>query len=1223
MLLLTPCFLLFCLSSLCAPPVLSPPSKVSEFKKRVSPAKDIQHKRAKDSENRGSWKARPEHLEALGSSIGSTGSLGAGLSDGLHNPSSGLMPPHHALGMPTFGMIPEPLGMDTSLAALGAVDDMDHPHGAHGPFTSTPASTPNRAMRRGNVGSSGSAASTPASAVAGKKTSLDWSDDEIRLFEEGLVLFGAPNWRQVAALVGSKSTSQVKQFSVKYFALHGPNAVPDVNPMRLEGLRAQYLPHQPSSAFNGSHSNSSSQSSAPGSSLKQSSRLKRSSPTSNHGSSQSTHLHHPAGNKLVTPKKASGLSSSSGVMATSGKSASPSMMLSASTSSGIGSPNGQIPAKGPGNKGVKSGANSSSSGRRSKADEQLILLKKNAGDEDEDICIEDEEIDIDGDDDDEGFMSGPSKIGNSSSSRSSARNSSRKYHREDYDDGAEDEVEDYDDEEDESTARYADEDGMSQRSGSSGIDLQRGHLIAGFTGGKHTFGKSPAVAAPSQQQQWRQKPPMLLDQSADFIREDSISNFSDADSSVAGMDLSMSTSSLYDHSPMHNANASSPPMAGNSGSNSGYAASAASIAQALKALGLEGEAWIEDVEIPPPKVLELAEDHVLELEMQANSEFFEGNAVKTPERYVRIRNHIVRTWAMNKMRYITKTSVRRGLRDCGDVNAIGRVHQFLELVGAINFGLEAPPSCRKQGQPEPLSVLMMNKAPLQQHIQQQQMARSAAAAGLLMSPPRLSASYASPNASPMQPGAPSYASVVVSGSNNALMSPSGIPNAQPQIASSSPGSRPSIRSQFDPSFEIVKNSATHALPTLIVSSNIMMVVDLHAQIHKRDGFGLIAGTYEADTNTVLLKHAIPYTGPQSAAASSLQAVTAWEKSVASWLENSIISKQASASGAPLEILGYYTTHKLNGALSVTQFTHYRNVFCKGASKNRPFVGIFAVPFERTVDTTLFHAVMYPVAGTIVSSSQGSSQATTVQAGAPQPPGAPQKTLCLLKRHVYCERKLPQEQFAQIFSAYADNDVALNMGERDERDPHRTILDRCLVSLSSAVFVSERDKNALWEHMRVLASEGVSPKLLAMLSTKEAVWSFKEPSLSSGIPPVVNNMGIVPPFPSQGMGFMGSPSPMQQPPQQTMNNASVQLGFGAHPNVSSHASGTHNGPISVNPISNVASNASAHPQAQLYGSTAMKLDFSSLASANHDHLGSLGANHSSDGLLGPDHSEPRF
>lgn len=39
-----------------------------------------------------------------------------------------------------------------------------------------------------------------------------------------------------------------------------------------------------------------------------------------------------------------------------------------------------------------------------------------------------------------------------------------------------------------------------------------------------------------------------------------------------------------------------------------------------------------------------------------------------------------------KPHYLNKTSVRPGLKNCGDVNCIGRIHNYLECVGAINFG---------------------------------------------------------------------------------------------------------------------------------------------------------------------------------------------------------------------------------------------------------------------------------------------------------------------------------------------------------------------------------------------------------------------------------------------------------------------------------------------------------------------------------------------------------
>ena len=40
----------------------------------------------------------------------------------------------------------------------------------------------------------------------------------------------------------------------------------------------------------------------------------------------------------------------------------------------------------------------------------------------------------------------------------------------------------------------------------------------------------------------------------------------------------------------------------------------------------------------------------------------------------------------SKPSFVNKTSVRPGLKNCGDVNCIGRIHAYLEQKGAINFG---------------------------------------------------------------------------------------------------------------------------------------------------------------------------------------------------------------------------------------------------------------------------------------------------------------------------------------------------------------------------------------------------------------------------------------------------------------------------------------------------------------------------------------------------------
>lgn len=91
---------------------------------------------------------------------------------------------------------------------------------------------------------------------------------------------------------------------------------------------------------------------------------------------------------------------------------------------------------------------------------------------------------------------------------------------------------------------------------------------------------------------------------------------------------------------------------------------------------------------------------IQDVEKEHNMEFFMGRALKTPERYMKIRNYILDMWEKTKPNFLFKTAVRSGLRNCGDVNSIGRVHAFLEDIGAINEGcLERPvPRVREQGE---------------------------------------------------------------------------------------------------------------------------------------------------------------------------------------------------------------------------------------------------------------------------------------------------------------------------------------------------------------------------------------------------------------------------------------------------------------------------------------------------------------------------------------------
>ncbi|KAL5279803.1 SMARCC1.2 family protein [Megaselia abdita] len=96
---------------------------------------------------------------------------------------------------------------------------------------------------------------------------------------------------------------------------------------------------------------------------------------------------------------------------------------------------------------------------------------------------------------------------------------------------------------------------------------------------------------------------------------------------------------------------------------------------------------LKEVSIPK-KEISVDREYVSDLEKYIHSEFFDGRPTKTPEQYLRIRNHILDKWEKYKPIYVSKTSVRSGLKHGGDVNCISRIHRLLEQIGAINFGYQ-------------------------------------------------------------------------------------------------------------------------------------------------------------------------------------------------------------------------------------------------------------------------------------------------------------------------------------------------------------------------------------------------------------------------------------------------------------------------------------------------------------------------------------------------------
>eukprot|EP00057_Strongylocentrotus_purpuratus_P030839 XP_782852.4 PREDICTED: uncharacterized protein LOC577537 isoform X1 [Strongylocentrotus purpuratus] len=99
----------------------------------------------------------------------------------------------------------------------------------------------------------------------------------------------------------------------------------------------------------------------------------------------------------------------------------------------------------------------------------------------------------------------------------------------------------------------------------------------------------------------------------------------------------------------------------------------------------------EEIIEPPKEEVILDPSHVTEGEKEAHPNFFDfSSSAKTPERYLAIRNHIIKYWLKIKPTYLNKTAARNGLKSGGDVNLIGLIHEYLESIGAINFGAYNP-----------------------------------------------------------------------------------------------------------------------------------------------------------------------------------------------------------------------------------------------------------------------------------------------------------------------------------------------------------------------------------------------------------------------------------------------------------------------------------------------------------------------------------------------------
>lgn len=612
-------------------------------------------------------------------------------------------------------------------------------------------------------------AASPGPQSSSNSAPLDWTEQELVSFEEGLVLFGRPQWKYIAQHIQTRNAVQVKAYAKIYFQEHGKDYVPPITEERLQYLVEQFHKNKPQKQKPGRKPKKPA-SSAPGIASPHASQ-------NGSGAAASPKPSTPSG----TPKRGKTVAA-----------------------------DGTIVSRRVGNSG------------------EVIVLNAEEEDEEEivDIDIDSEHASIDDD-----LLDGP-----------------------DVDDEDEDINllinADDDEDEDELQAEYA----------AAQAHISDDELENGAAGSSEDSSSSDGVYFAVNTDSAHPRA-VIVTTKRGGVNVSPLSSSSSCSSQMTSpkLKLKINDPSIASPTPVHHYTpAAIPDIA--------VIEDPVAISTAAAAANsFFSQEWLEEIFVPPKAPLDLPEDEVREIEIRANQEFFEGNTVKTPERYLRIRNHIIRAWHPNHDRYVTKTSIRRGLRDCGDVNAIGRVHQFLELIGAINFNLEAPASCRKQGQETPAGAVA------------EALARMAHGKRIGLGPAHLSKK----------------------------------------------------KVKISPAFDMFDARLNISAPDLFVDSGAAMVIDVHAHLSRDNSAGVLLGLFNADKNQLRVLHAVPEILSNHIQSDTASFVTdsppgspdaALVMTASQWLE----SVRAYAARLHLEVVGMYQTRPdATARVSMDNYLHFK------------------------------------------------------------------------------------------------------------------------------------------------------------------------------------------------------------------------------------------------------------------------------------------------------------
>ncbi|XP_072173020.1 uncharacterized protein [Diadema setosum] len=306
----------------------------------------------------------------------------------------------------------------------------------------------------------------------------------------------------------------------------------------------------------------------------------------------------------------------------------------------------------------------------------------------------------------------------------------------------------------------------------------------------------------------------------------------------------------------------------------------------------------------PEREISLDEGVITEGEKKAMPEFFDyTSSAKTPERYLTIRNHIIKCWQRSKPEYLTKTYARNGLRKSGDVNVIGQIHGYLETVGAINFGTN--PSYR----------VRLKKRRSSKEIWSQQSSDAGAKARRLES---------------MRPRRP------MAGKKTEV----DLQEPTEQVSHREPKQKKVKQPRppaYDP-FKLVQCSQFSTdLPapfSVKISGDVMVTMDLHSHLSTTEVIGLLGGQFDATTCELDMKMAKP--------CKSLSTGMQCEMDPVSQTEACLAIQESGCS-----VIGWYHSHPTfapNPSIrDIETQTDFQEWFSQDGE--RPFIGVIVSPYH--------------------------------------------------------------------------------------------------------------------------------------------------------------------------------------------------------------------------------------------------------------------------------------